>query len=110
MRSFWQPHPTQDQPTTPEGFEIDSRIDVGTPRAPAVSKEDSCPQAILKFHRPSSLDYRDRHKLMVKCKSSSKFVVAKLVFLKVCVCSYTNCTHANQVIVAYHIQIASGHT
>ena len=30
-------------------------------RAPAASKEDSRPQAILKFHRPSSLDYKARH-------------------------------------------------
>ena len=28
--------------------------------------EDSRPQAILKFHRLSSLDYRVRHKLPVK--------------------------------------------
>jgi len=39
MRSFWQPHPTQDQPAPPEGFEIDSRIGAAAPRAPTVSKE-----------------------------------------------------------------------
>ena len=61
MRSFWQPHPTQDQPAPPEGFEIDSRIGAATPRAPTVSKEDSRPQAILKFRPPSSLDYKARH-------------------------------------------------
>jgi len=61
MRSFWQPHPTQDQPAPPEGFEIDSRIGAAAPRAPTVSKEDSRPQAILKFRPPSSLDYKARH-------------------------------------------------
>ena len=68
MGSFWQPHPTQDQPAPPEGFEIDSRIGAAAPRAPAASKEDSRPQAILKFHRPSSLDYRARHRLPVNEK------------------------------------------
>ena len=61
MGSFWQPHPTQDQPTPPGGFEIDSRIGAATPRVPAASNEDSRPQDILKLHRPSSLDYRARH-------------------------------------------------
>ena len=65
MRSFWQPHPTQDQPAPPEGFEIDSRIGAAAPRAPTVSKVDSRPQAILKFHHLSSLDYRVRHELPV---------------------------------------------
>ena len=36
-------------------------------RAPAASTEDSRPQAILKFHRLSSLDYRVRHELPVHC-------------------------------------------
>ena len=61
MRSFWQPHPTQDQPAPPEGFEIDSRIGAAAPRAPTASKENSRPQAILKFRPPSSLDYKARH-------------------------------------------------
>ena len=65
MGSFWQPHPTQDQPAPPGGFEIDSRIGAAAPRAPAASMEDSRPQAILKFHRLSSLDYRVRHELPV---------------------------------------------
>ena len=61
IRSFWQPNPTQDQPAPQEGFEIDSRIDAAALRAPTVSKEDSRPQAILKFRPPSSLDYKARH-------------------------------------------------
>ena len=77
MRSFWQPHPTQDQPAPPEGFEIDSRIGAAAPRAPTVSKVDSRPQAILKFHRLSSLDYRVRHELPVQ-----KSVMDKEIFLK----------------------------
>ena len=40
---------------------IDPRLGAAALRAPAASREDSRPQAILKFHRPSSLDYRARH-------------------------------------------------
>jgi len=38
-------------------FGIDPRVDAVTARAPAASREDSCHQAILKIHHPSSLDY-----------------------------------------------------
>ena len=65
MGTLWQPHPTQDQPAPPGEVEIDSRIDAAAPRAPAASMEDSRPQAILKFHHLSSLDYRVRHELPV---------------------------------------------
>ena len=65
MGSFWQPHPNQDQPAPPGGFEIDFRIGATAPRAPAASMVDSRPQAILKFQRLSSLDYRVRHELPV---------------------------------------------
>ena len=41
-----------------EGPYDNHTIGAATLRAPAASKEDSRPQAILKFHRPSSLDYR----------------------------------------------------
>ena len=41
--------------TTPP--RIDPRLGVAVLRAPAASREDSCSQAILKFHHPSSLDY-----------------------------------------------------
>ena len=61
MGSFGQPHPNQDQPTPPDGFEIDSRIGAAAPRAPAASKEISRPHAILKFRPSSSLDYKARH-------------------------------------------------
>ena len=44
----------------PQGeFEIDPRICV------AASKKKSCPQAILKFHYTSSLDYRACYGLQV---------------------------------------------
>ena len=66
MGSFWQPHPTKDQPALPEGIEIDSRIGVSASRAKASSKEDSRPQAILKFHRPSNMDYIALHGLPVR--------------------------------------------
>ena len=39
---------------------------VATIGAPAILLEDSRPQAILKFHHPSSLDYRARHGLVIK--------------------------------------------
>ena len=57
--------PPQDQPAPPGGFGIDLRLGAAALRAPAASREDSRPQAILKFHRPSSLDYRARHGFLV---------------------------------------------
>ena len=51
----------QDQPAPPGGFEIDPRIGAAAPRAPAASKENSCPQAILKFQPRNSFDYRVRY-------------------------------------------------
>ena len=59
------PGPTR----TPRGFGIDPRLGEATLRVPAASKEDSRPQTILKFHRPSSLDYRARHGLLVTLNS-----------------------------------------
>ena len=59
--SLWQPHYPQDEPATPGGFGIDPRLDAAALRAPAASREDSRPQAILKLQRPSSFDYRARH-------------------------------------------------
>ena len=57
---------TKPGPTcTPRGFGIDPRIGAAAQRAPAASKEDSCPQAILKVHRPSNLNYRARHRLPI---------------------------------------------
>ena len=49
----------------PGGFGIDPRIGAAALRAQAASKEDSRPQAILKFHHTSSLDYKARHGLLV---------------------------------------------
>ena len=50
----------------PGGFGIDPRLGAAALRAPAASKEDYCPQAILKLQCLSSLDYRVRHELSVK--------------------------------------------
>ena len=69
MGSFWQPHPTQDQSAPPEGFEIDSRIGAAAPRAPAASREDSCPQAVLKFQPRNCLDYRVRYEPQISLLS-----------------------------------------
>ena len=63
------PYPTQDQPSPPGGFEIDSRIGAATPRAPTVSKEVSRPQAILKFRPPSPPWTSDRNRV----KGNSQF-------------------------------------
>ena len=46
---------------TPRVVWIDPRLGAAALRAPAASREDYLPQAILKLHRPSSLDYRARH-------------------------------------------------
>ena len=43
---------------TPKGFGIDPRLGAAALRAPAASRKDYRPQAILRLHRPSSLDYR----------------------------------------------------
>ena len=59
----------QEQPSPPEGFRIDPRLGAATLRAPAVSREDFCPQAILKFHPPSSLDYKGLPQSPVSLKS-----------------------------------------
>ena len=45
----------------PEGIGIDPRLGAATLRAPAASKEDFCPQAILKFQPRNSFDYRVRY-------------------------------------------------
>ena len=40
------------------GFEIDPGVGAATTRVPAASREDSRPQAILKFQPCNSFDYR----------------------------------------------------
>ena len=45
----------------PGGFGIDSMIDAAALRAPAASRENSCPQTILKFQPHNSFDYRVRY-------------------------------------------------
>ena len=50
--------------TTPP--RINPRLGAAALRAPEASREDSRSQAILKLHRPSSLDYRARHGLPVQ--------------------------------------------
>ena len=43
------------------GFGIDHRLGVAALRIPAASREDFRPQAILKFHCPSCLNYKACH-------------------------------------------------
>ena len=45
----------------PGGFDIDTRIGAAALRAQAASKEDSRPQALLKFQPRNSVDYRVRY-------------------------------------------------
>ena len=54
MTTTPNPGPTR----APGGFGIDSRIGAATTRAPAASREDYRPQAILKFQLHNSFDYR----------------------------------------------------
>ena len=78
--------PNRDQPTPPGEFEIDFRTGLATTRAPEASKEDSHPQAILKFHRPSSLNYRAQHGLPVRdiCIWQTKFGFSLKLFMRFC--------------------------
>ena len=62
MTTTLPPGPTR----TPWGFGIDPRLGAADLRAPAASREDSRPQAILKLLCPSSLDYRAHRRLPVK--------------------------------------------
>ena len=43
-------------------FGIDPGLDAAATKVPAASREDSRPQAILKLHHPSSLNYRAHHR------------------------------------------------
>ena len=55
--------PPQDQPAPPRGFVIDPKLGAAALRAPVASKKDYRPQAILKLHCTSTLDYRVSHDL-----------------------------------------------
>ena len=62
MTTTPNPEPT----CIPRGFGIDSRIGVAAPRAPAASREDSRPQAILKSQPHNSFDYRVRYESQLR--------------------------------------------
>ena len=61
--SFWQGGPYDNHIAPRTNLQVDPRLGAAALRAPKVSKEDSCPQAILKH---SSLDYRVRHGLQIE--------------------------------------------
>ena len=85
MGSLRQPHQPQEQLAPQEGFRLDPRIDAATTRAPAASREDSRSQAILKLHHPSNLDYRARHKILVRvglCGSEGNIYICNLIFFQ----------------------------
>ena len=59
---------------------LDSGITI---MASTASKENSCHQAILRFHHPISLDYRDQHRFLVRSYNMiSIFQVARMLTLK----------------------------
>ena len=57
----------------PGGVGIDPELGVAAQRAPAASRESNLPQAIHKFHHPSSLGYRAHHGLPVVSNSFEKY-------------------------------------
>ena len=61
----WHLDLPQGQASAYKGSSIDCGLSADAIEASAVLQEDSRPQAILKFHRPRSLDYRVRHELPV---------------------------------------------
>ena len=63
--SNWHLHLPQGQASAYKGSSIDHGLSADAIEASAVLQEDFRPQAILKFHRPRSLDYRVRHELPV---------------------------------------------
>ena len=50
------------------GFGIDHRLGTAALRAPAASREDTRPHAILKLQPPNSFDYRVRYEPQLNCK------------------------------------------
>ena len=70
---------------TPRWCRIDPELGAATTRAPAASREDSRSQAILKLHHPSNLDYRARHKILVRvglCGSEGNIYICNLIFFQ----------------------------
>ena len=61
--SLRQLHFPQDLLAAQEGIEIVSGLSIVTTMAPAASRGVSGPKAILKFHHPSTLDYKARQGL-----------------------------------------------
>ena len=86
--SLWQPHCSQDQPAPPGGFGINPRLGAAALRAPAASKEDSRPQAILRFQPRNTFDYRVRYEPkfgLLKCYEMKKKISNKIwAFLYFC--------------------------
>ena len=57
---------TQEQHALPRGFGIDPGLRGAATRVPAASREDSHPQAILKFRPPNTYDYRLRYESQLR--------------------------------------------
>ena len=73
-------HLPQGHASPHKGSDIDQGISADTTGAPAILLEDSRPQAILKFHHPSSLDYRARHGLPDKHLGLKLTINEKITF------------------------------
>ena len=81
--SLWQQYCPHDQSLPPGRCRIDPGLGAATTRVPAASREDSCPQAILKFQPSNSFDYRVRYEPQLNQSSYwvKNFTVACLVIL-----------------------------
>ena len=66
VRGPFDSRTVHDQLAPPGWCRIDPGLGAAATRLPAASREDSHPQAILKFHRLSRLDYRASNELPVK--------------------------------------------
>ena len=72
--SLCNPNQMKDQPSPLGEIEIDPKIGVVKSRVPRARREDSRQHTILKFHHPSSLDYRARHGLPVVLDSVFQYL------------------------------------
>ena len=94
QESLWQPHNPHDQPAPPGWCRIDPGLGAAAIRVPAASREDSRPQAILKFQPRNSFDYRVRYEpqllLVNYLLLANSFVSENLI------CTISQYTDSNQ--------------
>ena len=74
VASNWHLHLPQGQASAYKGSSIDHGLSTDAIETSAVLQEGSRPQAILKFHRPSSFDYRAHHGLSISELAYEAFI------------------------------------